>query len=307
VILTVTLNPALDLTYRVGQLVRGTGHRVREVVQRPGGKGVNVARVVATFGESVVATGLAGGPTGEILRGALPGYGVTDAFVVIDGETRRTVVVAAPTESTGLWEPGPQVTDAEWRGFLARYRALLSTVDVAVLSGSLPPGVPVDAYALLVQEARTAGVDVIVDADGPALRAVLTAGPDVVKPNAHELSYLCGRPVTEPAGAAAIAGRMRAEGAGAVVATLGAAGIVADTPDGRFRAVPQPVDGNPTGAGDACTAALAIGLLQGRPWVEMVRDAAAMSAAAVAAPVAGEVDLAAYRRMRRGVTVEPAA
>src|SRR2546423_5565743 len=118
-ILTVTLNPALDLTYRVGELVRGSEHRVREVVQRPGGKGVNVARIAAAFGEPVVATGLAGGPTGEILRGALPGYGVTDAFVAIEGETRRTVVVAAPTESTGLWEPGPRVTDAEWRGPLA--------------------------------------------------------------------------------------------------------------------------------------------------------------------------------------------
>src|SRR5439155_13127099 len=105
--------------------------------------------------------------------------------------------------------------------------------------------------------------------------------------------------------AAGIAGRLRDQGAGAVVATLGAAGMVADTPQGRFRAVARPVDGNPTGAGDACTAALAIGILQGRPWVELLRDAAAMSAAAVAAPVAGEVDLAGYRRMRRAVTVEP--
>ena len=188
-----------------------------------------------------------------------------------------------------------------------RYRDLLSTVDVVALAGSLPPGVPVDAYARLVEAARAARVDVILDADGPALRAALAAGPDVVKPNARELTWLCGHEVTGPADAAAVAGRLREAGAGAVVATLGAAGMVADTPDGRYRAVPQPVQGNPTGAGDACTAAFAIGILQGKPWVERLRDAAAMSAAAVAAPAAGEVDLPGYRRMRRTVTVEPVA
>jgi len=299
VILTVTLNPALDLTYEVDTLVPGGEHRVAEVHQRPGGKGVNVARILAALGESVTVTGLAGGATGTAVRAALPGCGVTDAFMEIGGETRRTVVVAEPATATGFWEPGPEVTAAEWDAFLAHHRTLVSTVDAVVLAGSLPPGVPVDAYAHLI---GAAGVPTILDADGEALATAVAARPDVVKPNARELARLYG-PDTDARDAGR---RLRDRGAGAVVATLGSAGLVADTPEGVYRAAPPyAMDGNPTGAGDACTAALTIGLLEGRPWTERLRDATALSAASVGAPVAGEVDLARYRWLRRSVSVEP--
>ena len=132
-ILTVTLNPALDLTYEVDTLVPRGEHRVAEVHQRPGGKGVNVARILAALGESVTVTGLAGGATGTAVRAALPGCGVTDAFMEIGGETRRTVVVAEPATATGFWEPGPEVTAAEWDAFLAHHRTLVSTVDAVIM------------------------------------------------------------------------------------------------------------------------------------------------------------------------------
>ena len=224
-ILTVTLNPALDLTYEVDTLVPGGEHRVAEVHQRPGGKGVNVARILAALGESVTVTGLAGGATGTAVRAALPGCGVTDAFMEIGGETRRTVVVAEPATATGFWEPGPEVTAAEWDAFLAHHRTLVSTVDAVVLAGSLPPGVPVDAYAHLI---GAAGVPTILDADGEALATAVAARPDVVKPNARELARLYG-PDTDARDAGR---RLRDRGAGAVVATLGSAGLVADTPEG---------------------------------------------------------------------------
>ncbi|GFJ82993.1 1-phosphofructokinase family hexose kinase [Phytohabitans houttuyneae] len=257
-ILTVTLNPALDLTYAVPALVPGATHRVDGVASRPGGKGVNVARVLHALGEPVVAAGLAGGGTGARLRAELAAAGIEEAFTPIAGETRRTVVVAAPTGATGFWEPGPEVTAGEWAAFLAGYPALVRRAALVVLAGSLPRGVPADAYARLVEVARAAGAATILDADGPALRHGLAAGPDLVKPNADELAGLGAPP--------------QRLGARDVVSSHGEAGLVASTSAGSWTAaLARPLPGNATGAGDACVAALA------RAWCGRSRGRSASS------------------------------
>ncbi|MFC0505737.1 1-phosphofructokinase family hexose kinase [Micromonospora costi] len=301
-ILTVTLNAALDVTYRVPGLTPGATHRVSEVSERAGGKGVNVARVLHTLGAPVVATGLAGGACGRRVRSLLTDEGVAEAFVPIAAESRRTVVVAAPDTATGLWEPGPAVTPDEWVAFLGRFADLVRASEVVVLSGSLPPGVPVDAYGTLVGLARDAGARTVLDSSGDPLRHGLRAGPDVVKPNAEELAGLAGRPLPRPAGAVEA---VRALAAPAVVASFGPEGLLAVTDRGAWHAfLPHPVDGNPTGAGDACVAALAHTMTRPPPWPERLADAVALSAAAVRAPVAGSVDLSDHRRLRRTVIVK---
>lgn len=297
-ILTVTLNAALDVTYRVPALLPGTTHRVTEVTERAGGKGVNVARLLHALGEPVVATGLAGGGCGARIRALLAAEGVRDAFVPVADESRRTVVVVDGDGATGLWEPGPLVSAAEWAAFLDRFAALVRVAGIVVLSGSLPRGVPAEAYAALIGLARAAGARTVLDADGPALRHGLAATPDLVKPNADELTSLLGRPDADP-------GTLQGLGAREVVATLGGAGLTASTVDGSWRAyLPEPLSGNPTGAGDACLAALARGMAHRRPWPERLIDAVAMAAAAVAAPVAGAVCLSDYRRLRPAVAIE---
>lgn len=269
-ILTVTLNPAIDLTYHVGELKPGETHRVSRVDERLGGKGVNVASVLAQLGVPVVATGL--------LRDGPP------TFFPIAGATRRTVVVTDGRDATGFWEPGPMVSAEEWAGFKAHFSLLLKHSRVVVLAGSLPGGLPDDAYASLIELCRAAGVPSILDTSGPALRQGVATGPDVVKPNESELAEL-GSP-----------------GDGTVVVcSRGADGIEAL----RWRArPPQRLDGNPTGAGDACVAALARGLLHGTGWPEMLRDAAALSAAAVASPVAGLTVLEVYENMLPHIVIE---
>ncbi|MGA8118127.1 MAG: PfkB family carbohydrate kinase, partial [Actinocatenispora sp.] len=157
-ILTVTLNAALDVTYRVDELHPHRTHRVREVSARPGGKGINVASVLAQLREPVVATGLLGGPTGERIRAGLAAARIPDGFVPVAGESRRTLVIADDIDATGFWEPGPEITAAEWSAFVSRYQGLLRVARAVALSGSLPPGVPEDAYAQLVTAARQASV-----------------------------------------------------------------------------------------------------------------------------------------------------
>ncbi|MEU9045954.1 MULTISPECIES: 1-phosphofructokinase family hexose kinase [unclassified Kitasatospora] len=302
-ILTVTLNAALDVTYRLGRLRPHASNRVRETAARAGGKGINVSRVLHTLGHDTVVTGLAGGPTGEALRRDLAQAGITDRLVPIAGETRRTVAVVDEDlgDTTILLEPGPVVTAAEWALFLDRYGELVSRAEAVVLSGSLPGGMPADAYAALIRLARAHRVPAVLDAAGEALRAGLAEEPAVVKPNAHELAEASG--TGDPrAGAEAL----RAAGARAVVASLGPAGLIACTLQGSWAArPPEAIAGNPAGAGDAAVAALALGLVAGTPWPERLTRAVALSAAAVAAPLAGDFDPAVHRRLLGQATTEP--
>ncbi|MFF3939152.1 1-phosphofructokinase family hexose kinase [Streptomyces phaeofaciens] len=298
-ILTVTLNTALDLTYRVPALRPHTAHRVTDVAERPGGKGLNVARVLAALGHEVTVTGFTGGDTGRLIRERLTG--VVDAFVPVCGSSRRTVAVvdARTGDTTQLNEPGPLITPAEWSAFLAAYGELVAGAEAVALCGSLPPGVPVGAYAGLVRTARTAGVPVLLDTSGEPLRRGVAARPDIVKPNADELAELTGS--HEPLRASQDA---RRRGARAVVASLGSEGLVAATEVGRWRATPPArLHGNPTGAGDSVSAGLLSALVQGLPWPARLSRAVALSAATVLSPTAGDFDRTAYEDLTNRVTV----
>jgi tagatose 6-phosphate kinase len=321
VILVACLNPALDITHEVAAVDWAGINRPAAVHDRPGGKGLNVARTLHALGTDVLVTGLAGGITGAGVAAALGVLGVRAAFTPVAGETRRTFTIVDGTgvdgtgvdgtgvDGTGVdgqrrtaafHEAGPAVSAAEFAAFQSRYQAMLAGADAVVLSGSLPPGLPAGTWATLVEAAGAAGVPVVLDTHGEALRLGAAAGPAIVKPNLSELEALAGRPLSAGAGVglaavadlAAIAGAARelcAAGAEAVVVTLGPDGLLAVTGDGCWRARPPgAVTGNATGAGDAVAAALAHGLVLGRPWDERLRHAAALGAATAAVPVAGE-------------------
>ncbi|CAL9492557.1 1-phosphofructokinase family hexose kinase [Streptomyces sp. enrichment culture] len=301
-ILTVTLNTALDITYRVGSLRPHASHRVSEVTERPGGKGVNVARVLAALGHEVTVTGFTGGATGRVVQEKLAEVPrVADALVPVSGATRRTIAMVDERtgDTTQLNEPGPVITPAEWSAFQEAYADLLHGVLAVALCGSLPPGVPVGAYAGLVRTARAAGVPVLLDTSGEPLRRGVAARPDVIKPNADELAELTGS--YEPLRATQDA---RRRGAGAVVASLGPEGLLAATREGRWRATPPaPVRGNPTGAGDSAVAGLLSGLADHLPWPDRLTRATALATATVSAPAAGEFDRGLYEELLEKVAV----
>jgi tagatose 6-phosphate kinase len=306
VILTITLNSALDVTYQLAAVRWHDANRVEAVRRLAGGKGINVARVLHALGHQAVVTGFAGGPTGEEVRADLAAAGLHDRLVPIAGETRRTVTVVETRAGGGatlLTEPGPRVTAAEWRRLLEQVGELLGGAEAMVVSGSLPPGVPPDGYAALARQGAAAGVPVLLDADGEALRRGVAGRPAVAKPNAEEL-----RRATSARDPVAGAEALRRAGAEAVVVSLGQNGLLACTPEGGWRAdPPERVSGNPTGAGDAALAALAVGVASGQPWPRRLIHAVALSAAAVRAPMAGSFDAAAYRAYLDQVRVVPLA
>jgi tagatose 6-phosphate kinase len=317
----VCLNPALDVTHHVPAVDWSGVNRPDAVHTRPGGKGLNVARTLHALGAEVLVMGVAGGTTGQAVTAALAALGVPSAFTWVRGETRRTfTVVDGRTGEAALFnEPGPRIAADGYADFRSRYASVLGGCAAVVLSGSLPPGVPAGSYAELTAMAAGAGVPVLLDAHGEALRLGAAAGPEIVKPNLAELEMFAGRPLsgsagTGPAGTgpagpdrravAEAAGELRAAGPQAVVVSLGADGLYADTAGGCWRAVPPAVvAGNATGAGDAAAAGLAQGLALGQPWEERLRHAVALGTAAALAPVAGEYSPADYATLLAGVTV----
>ena len=305
-ILVVSLNPALDVTYHVAGVDWSGVNRPQQVSTAPGGKGLNVARTLRALGADVRVVGLAGGVTGEAVAAGLAAAGVPGSFTPIAGPTRRTfAVVDTASHDTALFsEPGPAVRAGEYQGFLVLYENSLAGCDAVVLSGSLPPGLPEDSYAGLAARAGAAAVPVVLDAGGVALRRGVAAGPAIVKPNLAELQAAVRRPLAGLAAVAAAAAELRAEGAGAVVVSLGCDGLLAATGEATWHAAPPPrTAGNPTGAGDAVVAGLAHGLVLGRPWAERLRHAAALGTACVAAPAAGQFAEADYQRALAGTQV----
>ena len=253
----------------------------------------------------------------------------TDADNTVAGHT----AVGDKSAVTAFYEAGPEVSAREFAEFRGQYEQALAGAAAVVLSGSLPTGLAAGTYATLVEIAAAAGVPAVLDTHGEALRRGVAAGPAIVKPNLEELENLAGRRLSAPrdggggsggsrrsggngesgggspdlAAVTLAADQLRILGAQAVVASLGPQGLLAATGDGRWQARAPEVAGNATGAGDAVVAALAYGLVLGRPWGERLRHAVALGAATVAAPVAGEFSDADYARALSAVTVHRAA
>jgi tagatose 6-phosphate kinase len=301
-ILTVTPNVALDITYRVDQLTAGSSHRVRGVTERAGGKGINVASVLHALGHDTMIFGFIGRATAAAVTSDLARGGLAHELISIEGPTRRSIAVVDSSngEATLFNEPGPRVPASSWEDLEAMLTARLPEATALVVSGSLPPGANDDACARLVRLAAAHRVTVLVDTVGAALLQAAAAGADIVKANSSELLDTTGLSDVTAAATA-----LRRRGAKAVVASLGEAGMTAVTPGGSWRAAPPTrIVGNPTGSGDAATAALIAGAVAGAPWPDRLRDAVALSAAAVTQPTAGSVDMGDYVRFVRQVVVE---
>ncbi|WXF91159.1 PfkB family carbohydrate kinase [Curtobacterium flaccumfaciens pv. flaccumfaciens] len=323
-ILVVTPNPAVDVTYRVAEQRIGETQRVLEVQRRPGGKGLNVGRVLAATGVPTHAVLPLGGDGGHWIAHALDDLGLAHTDVAVRGETRTTVTVVDDlAHPTMFGEPGPVLSPGEWDTVTTAVETLLDgdvgrtggadgaagtagapPAAALVVSGSLPRDTDPTVVARWVTAARRRGVLSVVDCSGTALLAAASAGATVCKPNREELLEATGTD-DERSGALRLLGL----GATVVVVSRGSDGIAAHTAEHVLEVPAVPgVSGNPTGAGDAATAGLVSVLVDvlvgaGLPGPDggvpapddatlfrALRSAAAHGAAAVLQPVAGVVD-----------------
>ncbi|MEU7317715.1 1-phosphofructokinase [Streptomyces sp. NPDC007083] len=284
-VLTITPNPSLDRTYEISGLGRGGVLRAGSDRVDPGGKGVNVSRAVAAAGHPTVAVLPLGGPEGALLAQLLGGLGVAVAGVPVSGSTRVNVALAEPDGTlTKVNAAGPDIGAAESQALLDTLaaEAARSRARWLVCSGSLPRGLSPEWYAAVVSRARENGVQVALDTSGPALAAALSARPDVVKPNAEELAEVVGRTLITVADAVKAADEVRAAGAGAVLASLGATGqLLVDSTGTYFGTAPVTTVRSDVGAGDASLAGF---LTAGGARARALVSAVAHGAAAVQLP-----------------------
>lgn len=314
-ILTLTLNPALDVSTAIDRVEPVHKMRCGAPSQHPGGGGINVARVLHRLGADVTAIYPAGGATGAVLTTLLQAEGVPVQVLPIAGETRESFSVHE--SSTGQdWRfvlPGPAMSEAEWRACReAVLRALgepgqdLGDTWV-VASGGLPPGVSDACCADLAREVRALGARFVVDTNGPALAQALTAGVDVFKPSLRELRQLTGQALSDEASQVAAARALIDAGrAGVVALSLGEQGAILVTAEGAWRAGALNVPVASTiGAGDSFVAGLVFGLAQGQAPQQAFAQALATSAAALLSHGTSLADPADVARLLPEVVVHP--
>ncbi|ANB77730.1 phosphofructokinase (plasmid) [Paraburkholderia phytofirmans OLGA172] len=259
-IVTVTLNPAVDVATSVEQIIDTRKLRCSAAQRDPGGGGINVARVVQRLGGDCVALYLHGGATGQVLQQLLDAEHVASQGVEITGETRENFSVHET--STGreyrFVMPGPTVAEGDLQRCIDQINALGAPPRYLVMSGSLPPGAPVDSYARIARSTCAPGTRVVLDTSGPALAAALDAGVWLVKPSLNELRSLTGQPLdSEPEWLAAAEEIVRDGRAQIVALTLGERGAVLVTAERFLRAMGLPVQvSSSIGAGDSFVAAM---------------------------------------------------
>jgi 1-phosphofructokinase family hexose kinase len=221
-IITVTLNAAIDKTLEVPSFTPGRRHRTVNQTTMPGGKGVNIARAIKQLGQPVIATGLAGGATGTRIVEALGDESILNDFVRIHDESRTNTVVLDPTTGlhTEINERGPAVSAQELELFREKLLYLAQGASICVFAGSLPRGIEPDVYKTLIREVRRLGVTTMLDTDGEPLRLGMKAEPDLVSPNELESEELVGHEFNDVYDRAQAVIEMTRLGAGEAIMTV---------------------------------------------------------------------------------------
>lgn len=281
--ITVTLNPALDLTGQLDTLVPGEVNRVQQGYLQPAGKGVNGAQVLADLGEQVTVSGLLGEDNAAPFHALCEQRAFADHFVSVAGSTRINVKLAeASSQVTDLNFPGFTADDHNIAAIASQLQQLCNADTYVILAGSLPKGVAADAYVPLIEAANQQGATVLFDSSGPAFAAGLAAKPALIKPNREELAELVGHDLSSDEALGAAVQPLLANGIQHVVVSDGANGLYWFTHSTCVHAQPPRVQVLSTvGAGDSLVAGLAYGLAHYDDPQQILKVATALSAQAV--------------------------
>ncbi len=293
-IITLTANPAIDVNFTVDRLVFDDRAYIQATAESAGGRGVNAACVLHSFGAKLLAVATSGGASGEQFEQLLCGCGFPVEVVRISQEIRRNFTISDRQGlSVKLNEKGPRLKEDEVERLRSAVLKKLTGASWLLLCGSLPPGVPDDFYQQLIHEARRQGVRTLVDADGDALRLALEAGPSVVAPNEQEAERLLNRALVMPAHFREAAQRIQALGAEAVILSLGSRGAVCVYDSVTADILAPRVDSVcPIGAGDALNAAFVWAMSRNEDFLDAARWGVAAGTASACLPGLQFADLA---------------
>ncbi len=305
-ILTVTLNASIDKTYTVESFVIDRINRPSDCRTVPGGKGINVARVLKELGRNALATGFAGGSIGDAILRGLDEEGIKHDFVRVEGESRLCIKIMDPPNGTQteINEPGPTISEDDLDSMRRQIAELAPGKDFLVLSGHCPPGVPATFYGDLIEVAKKAGVRSALDASGEHLAEGIKAAPFIAKPNVAELSQLSGQELYTLEEISGAAKSLKQYGVDITAVTMGRSGAMVTDGVQAWQAAPPEIQfASAVGSGDSFLAAFLDELLSG----DSLGDALAWGTAAGAANAtsygAGFCSKKSIMEMRQGVTL----
>ena len=295
-IATVTLNPAVDKTLNASRIVLGAVNRMETVNNLPGGKGINVTKVLRKYNKDVITLGLLGGYQGQFIAESILKMGAVDKFTRVSGQTRTSInVISDDGYVTELLEPGPTILPNEMEAFVKTYKEEVDKCDIIALSGSAPIGVPTSIYADLINYANACGKKVLLDSSGDLLKKGIYARPYMVKPNLKELETLLGRKLQNMQEICDGAAQIVEWGVPNVMVSMGAKGILYAYEDEdaiglchAFADNIKPI--NTVGSGDSVVAALALSVTEGLDHTDTLKRCVAISAANTLSIENGVVD-----------------
>jgi tagatose 6-phosphate kinase len=307
-ILTVTMNPSVDISYPIPDFKLDNVNRVEGVRKTAGGKGLNVARVIKQMGEGVVTTGVLGGTIGDYIIQELSKDRIENDFLKINQESRNCIAILHDSKQTEILESGPTLTTEDGAAFLTKYESLLADVSLVTISGSLPKGLPLGFYRQMVKRSRVRGIPVVVDTSGESLRQVLLndVKPFAIKPNITELSQLLGINV-EP-GIEILRQALMHEwlqGIEWIVVSMGGSGaFVKHGQDFYQVTIPKINVVNPVGSGDATVAGFAVAVKHRQSVQIVLKTAMTTGILNTMEAVTGYINTANFEEIFNQVTVE---
>ena len=286
-IATVTLNPSLDKIVTVEELVVDEANRWTSLRRDPGGKGINVSRVVHELGGETIAYGFIGGIDGETLKHLLQQQGVPFGFTPIKGEIRSNFIITdlKTRRQTRIDAPGPHISRDELGKLIAKITRIKPKPDFLVLAGSVPPGVPADIYRQLIEKAKKSGIKTVLDSDNKWLKEGIRAKPNVIKPNVHEAEELLEVQLRDEVAIIEAAKALVSKGIEVAAISRGKDGLIVATKEKVLKVTSPQVEIRSTvGAGDSAIAGLVLKLSQGHGIEEASQWAAAAGTAATLTP-----------------------
>jgi len=304
-ILTVTMNPALDLTVQLGPLQVGQVNRSECMLTHAAGKGINVAQVLADLGHELTVAGFLGVDNQRPFEALFAKRGFVDEFVRVPGETRSNIKLAESSgRITDLNGPGPEVSAQAQQALATRIEQIAGDFDAVVVAGSLPRGVDAQWLKALLVKLNGMSLKVALDTSGTALRAGLEASPWLIKPNTEELADALDAPIISIAAQSQAAAALRQRGIEHVVISQGSEGVHWFSADAALQALPPKVSvASTVGAGDSLLAGMVHGLLSGHAREQTLRTATAIAAMAVTQIGFGINDRAQLKQLESGVSV----
>ncbi len=293
-ILTISLNPSVDISYKLDHFLINTVNRVEDVSKTAGGKGLNVSRVLRQLGEDVTASGFLGGSLGGFIRTQIELLKIEDKFVKINGETRNCIAIIHEGKQTEILESGPVISESEATLFLKKFTNDVKQVDMVTISGSLPEGLPTNFYVNILKIAAGFHIPVLLDTNGALLTSILNSEykPFLIKPNEEEFSELMG---LQKVNQLQIIEGLKSglfEDIPWVVVTLGADGAIIKHGQTLYKARAPKIEAiNPVGSGDSVIGGFASGISRGLVDKELIKFGLAMGVLNALEEKTGHIDV----------------